>query len=680
MTAHSHPHESITMTADASDSGERYRRDIDGLRAIAVLAVIAFHLNTKLLPGGFVGVDIFFVISGYLITKNIATELGAGKFSLLEFYRRRIKRIAPVMLAVIACVLWVGYLVLLPEDLVAMAKSAFWSVGSLANVYFWHEVDTEYFAPASVQLPLLHLWSLGVEEQFYLLWPLLLMLAWRLVPTGARRASALNLALALALVTIPLSVGLAMLGYAHDSRFVYYMLPTRAGELMIGAAAALWAIKHPYVNGGAWRSKTMAWCGAALIALSLLLLNETQPFPGWRAVPPTAGAALLLLAGRAQADTWLQRCLSRAPMVWVGKLSYSLYLWHWPVFAYWRYVYGEPGVLAGAGLLLLTFALAQLSYSLVEQPARHWRGSALRVFALQFAVPGGAVMLVALTLVYGDRLGMPIHSQPYLKQLAQLRLDTRPANHLDWVCQRQVLQAKDLVDSRCVLGPASAQPPQVLLWGDSNAAHYIPMLEVLALQEGFTFRNFAVGSCPTLLGDPAPFVPPDRHAACTESLRLAWPAVKGYPLVIIGASWAHYDQASADFLPRLEASLRSLTAHGQRVVLLAKITVLKDYDGHCLEKSLKLQLLDCSRQPQQLADEVVRVNAKLQALAARLPGVSYFDTNRYLCPQGLCAVYNPQGLPQYVDRSHLNVNASENLGRSILAQDGVPKVLRRDTH
>lgn len=667
------------MIANVKDSIERYRRDIDGLRAVAVLAVILFHLNTHLLPGGFVGVDIFFVISGYLITKNIATELGAGHFSLVEFYRRRIKRIAPVMLTVIACVLLAGYLVLLPEDLAAMAKSAFWSVGSLANVYFWHEVDTDYFAATSAQLPLLHLWSLGVEEQFYLAWPLLLMLAWRLVPTRGKPVSALNLALALTLLTIPLSVGMAILGYAHDSRFIYYMLPTRAGELMMGAAAALWAIKHPNAGGSGLRSVAMAWCGVALVAMSMLLLNETQPFPGWRVLPPTAGAALLLLAGRAQADTWLQHCLSRAPMVWVGKLSYSLYLWHWPVLAYWRYVYGEPGVLAGVGLLLLTFALAQLSYSLVEQPARHSRGSALSVFARQFAGPGAVVMLLALTLVFGDRLGIPTHSQGYMKQLAQRRLDIKPAYQFDWVCQRQLLQAKDISDSRCVLGSASDQPPQVLLWGDSNAAHYIPMLEVLARQEGFTFRNFAIGSCPPLLGDPAPFVRPERHHDCTESLRLAWPAVKDYPLVIIGASWSSYDQVSADFLPRLEVSLRSLTEHGQRVVLLAKTTVLKDYDSRCLEKSLKLYLLDCAQQPQQLADEVARVNAKLQALAARLPGVSYFDTNRYLCPQGLCSVYNPQGLPQYFDVSHLNVKASKNLGEIILAQDGVPKVLRRDT-
>ena len=666
------------MTADDKDGNVRYRRDIDGLRAIAVLAVILFHLNAQLLPGGFVGVDIFFVISGYLITKNIATELGAGHFSLVEFYRRRIKRIAPVMLTVISCVLLVGYLVLLPEELAAMAKSAFWSVGSLANVYFWHEVDTEYFATASAQLPLLHLWSLGVEEQFYLAWPLLLMLVWRLVPIGAKRISALNLSLALALLTVPLSVGLGMLGYAHDSRFVYYMLPTRAGELMMGAAAALWVIKHPSVSGSARRSKNMASCGVVLIALSVLLLNETQPFPGWRALPPTAGAALLLLAGRAQADTWLQRCLSWVPMVWVGKLSYSLYLWHWPVLAYWRYVYGEPGVLAAAGLLLLTFVLAQLSYSLIEQPARHSRSSALRVFALQFVLPGATVMMVTLTLVFGDRLGIQTHSQAYGRQLALRRLDNKPAYQFDWVCQRQLLQAKDLSDSRCVLGPTSDQPPRVLLWGDSNAAQYIPMLEVLAQQEGFEFRNFAIGSCPPLLGDPAPFVQPNRYQGCTESLRMAWPAAKGYPLVIIGASWSSYDQVSADFLPRLETSLRSLTEHGQRVLLLAKTTVLKDYDSHCREKSLKLRFLDCVQRPQRLPDEVVLVNAKLQALAARLPGVSYFDTNRYLCPHGLCTVYSPQGLPQYFDFNHLNVKASEGLGKSILAQDGVPAVLRRN--
>jgi peptidoglycan/LPS O-acetylase OafA/YrhL len=657
-----------------------YRSDIDGLRAIAVVSVIIFHLKSSLLPGGFVGVDIFFAISGYLITKNIAEEMGSGKFSIVEFYRRRIKRIAPVMLTVIASVLSIGYLVLLPEELVALAKSAFWSVGSLANVYFWHEVDTEYFATASSQLPLLHLWSLGVEEQFYLLWPLLLMLIWRVAPTGTKGLSALNISLVLGILAVPLSIGLAMHLYSEASRFVYYMLPTRAGELMMGAAAALWAVNRPKFEGTLARSRFMACTGLALIGLSFVFITEEQPFPGWRAVPPTAGVVLLLLAGRSPGKIRALCFLSLAPMVWIGKLSYSLYLWHWPVLAIWRYTYGEPDALASLGLLILMVLLAQASFTMVEQPARYSRSSALRVFLLQLAVPGACLVLVTLTLVFGDRWGIPTHSAGYLQQLNERRMDLRPAYQLSWVCQRQLLQVKDLSDRNCVLGPPSDQPPKVLLWGDSNAAHYIPMLEVLAREEGVSFRNFAIGACPPVLGDPAPFVALGRYSDCAASLKLAWSALSGYQVVIFSALWLSYDQRGAEFFPRLEVGLRALTERGQRVILLSQTTLLKDYDGRCYLKTLKLQQLQCAYRPQQIADEVVGVNSKLQALAARMPGVEYFDTNAYLCPQGQCAVTDAQGVPNYFDGSHLNVRASRSLGEYIFALTGTPTFLKQSSH
>ncbi len=645
-----------------------------------MLTVIFFHMKAQLIPGGFVGVDIFFVISGYLITKNITQELSAGQFSLIEFYRRRVKRIVPVMLAVICCALLVGYFVLLPEDLVAMAKSAIWSVGSLANVFFWREADTDYFAIASSQLPLLHLWSLGVEEQFYLVWPVMLAIVWRIVPSRAESSSSYCVALALAVVTIPISVALAAYLFAHDARFVYYMLPTRAGELMTGAAVALGVSAYPGLKTSVSSSRTLAWGGLILIGLSLFLLRQTEPFPGWRALPPTAGAALLLIAGLHHTGTGSIRCLSWAPIVWIGKLSYSLYLWHWPVLAYWRYIWGEPTAYACAILLPTIFVLAYLSYELVEQPARRSRSNAARVFFQQFIAPGAIILSGASVLVFGDRLGMATHSRPYLAKLTSWRNEFKPAYQFDWVCQRQLLSVKDLIDERCVLGPSSNQQPQVLLWGDSNAAHYIPMVEVWSQQAGFTFRNFAIGSCPPLLGDPAPFVRPDRRASCAESLEVAWPEVMRYPIVILGASWSGYDQAAPGFMQRLEDTVRRLTENGQQVVLMAKTTVLKGYDGRCSEKSLKMHFLACAQPPQSLAEEVAKVNEELRLLAGRLPGASYFDTNRYLCPENKCPVYGPKGQPLYFDASHLNVPASTELGRRTMAEGNLPEALRSLLH
>ncbi len=208
-----------------------YRGDIDGLRAIAVLSVIVFHIDAALLPGGFVGVDVFFVISGYLITGNIVQELNSGRFSLLEFYRRRVKRIAPAMLVVTAVVMLAAYLLMLPEQLRDTGKSAVFSLASLANVYFWLYQDTGYFAQSSLELPLLHLWSLGVEEQFYLLWPLLLVAVYR-------RADKLTLVLAMAACAVA-SFWMGSALFEQAPSFVYYMLPSRAGELLLGALVAV---------------------------------------------------------------------------------------------------------------------------------------------------------------------------------------------------------------------------------------------------------------------------------------------------------------------------------------------------------------------------------------------------------------------------------------------------------
>lgn len=642
---------------------------------MAVLAVVIFHINAHWLPGGFVGVDVFFVISGYLITRNIVADLDGQRFTLAEFYRRRIKRIVPVMLTVVAATLLAGYCLLLPEDLADLSKSVVWSVASLANVYFWREVNTDYFATESAQLPLLHLWSLGVEEQFYLFWPLLLAAAWRLWPGSHKGCSAgLKPSLLFALLCVPLSAIFAQFYFETSPRFVYYMLPSRAGELMLGAAAALWALRGGAQRLTAQGFKLMGWAGLGLLALSLLFLNESQVFPGWRSLLPTVGAALLIVAGLGSQATWLQKGLSFAPMVWVGRLSYSLYLWHWPVLAYWRYLYGQPSATEGMVLLALMFLLSWCSFRWVEQPARHATLSAAQVLLRQLLLPGGALLLCAVYLALGPRFGLPSHSQQYLEALQARRADLQAAYQQEWVCQRQRLKAHDLSDPRCVLGKDVEQPPRVLLFGDSNAAHYIPMLQTVAESAGFSFRNYAVGACPPVMGEPHAFVHAERLSDCQNSLTMAWDDAKAYPVLVLGGSWLAYVQRSPLFMARLEATLRTVVSRGQRVVLLAKTPQLLSYDSHCREKALKATWLSCSAHGPQVDAEVNAVNQALAELAARIPGVQFFDPTPQLCPEGRCKIYESSGLPLYFDAGHLTVKASRQLGQALLMQD--PEAIR----
>lgn len=479
-----------------------YRRDIDGLRAIAVLSVMIFHARDTALPGGFVGVDIFFVISGYLISKHIISEVGTGRFSLAEFYRRRIRRIAPMMLTVVAVTLAIALVLMTPEDATAVAKTAIWSVTSLVNVHFWRDLDTGYFANTTAEVPLLHLWSLGVEEQFYILWPLLLVVA-------VRRMSTL-LALASGAVLAVLSFASAAVIFPHDPMFAYYMLPTRAGELLLGALVGVASAK-----GRLAPSAAVCWMAGAIgflfIAGSLWLINRHDPFPGWLAVPPTLGAALVILAGEGRHARTLPGLSSR-PMVFVGKISYSAYLWHWPLFAFYRYGFGEPDLLTGVVILVATILLAWTSFELIERPTRRTAAGFRVVAWRQLVLPGAALILPSLIVVYGPRLGIPIASASYLENLASVREVNRPAYTFDWICQRQRLTSADLSDSRCVLGANGDTTPRLLLWGDSQAAHYVPMVREFALYAGVRFRNVAIDSCPPLLEDPKAYVEARRLA------------------------------------------------------------------------------------------------------------------------------------------------------------------------
>jgi peptidoglycan/LPS O-acetylase OafA/YrhL len=299
----------------ATHSG--YRADIDGLRAVAVLAVIAYHLNPKRLTGGFVGVDVFFVISGYLITSILLSELQRDKFSYLQFYVRRIRRLFPALLVVMGTVLVAGWCLLLPNELAQLGKHVVAGMLFVSNLVLWSEAG--YFDVASAHKPLLHLWSLGVEEQFYIVSPIVLAGSWRLGWCRIRWLIA-GLLCSLAICWV-LSVG--------DASAAFYMPFARFWQPMVGVLLALFVFRNKVIFGGsALLRHGSSAAGAALIAGSVVLLDSQSACPWMRAALPTVGAALLIASGpQAVVNRYI---LSRKPFVLVGLISYPLYLWHWP--------------------------------------------------------------------------------------------------------------------------------------------------------------------------------------------------------------------------------------------------------------------------------------------------------------------------------------------------------------
>jgi peptidoglycan/LPS O-acetylase OafA/YrhL len=682
-----------------------YRPDIDGLRALAVLAVIVFHINKHLLPGGFVGVDIFFVISGFLISLHILRDMEAGQFSLVEFYRRRVKRIALPLILVVLAVVIAAQLLMIPADARRAADSALYALLSLANVYFWLFQDTGYFAADSAQTPLLHLWTLGVEEQFYILWPLLLMLVYRRTWARAFMVVAGSAAL--------VSFVFGQLWFQYDPSFVYYMLPSRAGELLLGALLALAVLHGIEKNIPAKAVMPMATVGLLLVAVSLFVLNEEMVFPGMTALPPTLGATLLILAGHC-ADNRVSRLLQLKPLVAVGLLSYSAYLWHWPLLAFYRYGHAELGAGAALAIFGLTFVLAWLSYRLIERPARASQAPALKLVFMQYLIPAYLIGSIALAVIYLDGFDIrwqtirdsfsdaasaevvavppsPVvvtseraivaTSQPTATKSDTHFVDPRLSNRydkpraayqFDYVCQRERASSADIHNQNCVVGDDSIAPPKVILWGDSNAAHYIGVIGEIARKAGFRFRNIEVEACPPLSGDPEPFVFARRVADCRASRELVLPEVATAEVVIISASWSDYAGRSDEFFGQLFATVRSLTEAGKYVLIMAKAPEITGYDWDCHEKAhASASSAECpyTAAPRRYVEEA---NAKLKAFAAQTRNVGYFDVTPYLCHGGRCSAFDAEGFPIYFDAAHLSLPGSWHLGEEILRKEGIP--------
>ena len=665
-------------------SAAGYRPDVDGLRAVAVLAVILFHLDTRLVPGGFAGVDVFFAISGFLITRNILLESAAGRFRLGEFYGRRVKRIALPMLAVVGATVAAAQAMLLPEDALRAAWSGLWAVASLANVYFWRHLDGGYVAADSRQVPLLHLWSLGVEEQFYLLWPALLTLALRLGGCGtvARDAAGPGCGESrpapmrpwLVATIAAATLGSFVLGeflMRRDTAFAFYMLPTRAGELLVGGLAAI-AVAHDNLRRvGPIAARVAGWCGAAMVVASLALFSDESPFPGLRAMAPTLGAALLLLAGERPVSV-PSRLLSSRPLVAIGLVSYSAYLWHWPLLAFYRYGPGEIGWASGAAILGLTFVLARASWRWIEQPARRSTAPPVRVLLVQYALPAAVVGAIALTGIMTGGFGPRALSKTYRADLKRLRDRSLLSGHVGLACDRKMLTAKDTTDPRCLVGPPGA-PEGMLLWGDSNAAHYVGLLESFACAGGFRFRNLDTYGCAPMAGDPSPFIPADRVEDCIASQSIVLPSLPTFPVIALAAVWQGY----GDRPPFLEETLRlagRLAGDGHLVILLGKVPTQPGWDRRCVEKALSFPFLGCPTSLEQSLDpSIAQANARLREFAGTMPGVEYFDPNDLPCDaHGHCSAFDTDGQPLYFDASHLTLAGSRALGDRYLRENGLP--------
>ena len=468
-------------------AGPGYRADIDGLRAVAVLSVLVYHAAPSALPGGFAGVDVFFVISGYLIAGLLRAESAGGGISLIAFWERRVRRLLPALFVVLAACTLAAWVLLLPRELEQFSHALRGASVFGANIALAQMLD--YFAGPAERQPLLHLWSLGVEEQFYLVFPAVFVLLLRLGDAGTRRALA-GLAI--------LSFGAALWGVAEAPENAFFLPHMRAWQLLAGALLAMGAL--PLLGP---RGRTAAGIAGALLLAVALSGAAGEGYPGLPALLPVAGAVLLIHAG-ASGPHPLGAALSVRPMVAVGLISYSLYLWHWPLLAFLRATAPEhagPPAVQIAAALAAAFALAWASWRFVERPFRGRGAWLTRRQAFLLAALGSALFL-ALGYAGKWTRGAPERFGPELREA----LDARTAYYAGEgrACARrsgaiaEAETAEAAAALACRLGPEG--PPRAILWGDSLAMALQPGMAAAAEAAGVPTLVATRPNCPPLPG------------------------------------------------------------------------------------------------------------------------------------------------------------------------------------
>lgn len=637
---------------------------IDGLRALAVLGVICFHFDLGHLSGGYAGVDVFFVLSGFLITQLIDARLMRREFSFAHFYERRARRILPALVLTCALCAIGAWFLLMPRELREFSKSLYAATFFYSNILFAQA--TGYFADAQSTRPLLHTWSLAVEEQFYWFMPSLLYVIHRLLP--AQRAGRFGFLLLLFAASLSFSV----LRVRTDPETAFYMLSTRAWELLAGALIATvpWSISAPRPV-----REAAAAAGLAMIGASFAWFDRATPFPGSAALLPCMGTACIIIANLA-GETWIGRLLSLRGLVYLGLISYGLYLYHWPLLAFARYFLDRALTLPEiAALLTATFVLALLSYRLVEMPIRASARLASR--RRVFGVAAGCLLFLGLAGIIGvNAHGFPSRLPGAALQYAEGAGDRWPWEH----CMPPVqLLSRDTV---CRVGIVRDAAPSFLVWGDSHAAALAPAVDARAKTLGLTGWLIGYSRCPALFG-AAPIQHVAGDHACVQIAEKTYALIRDNHIqhVLLVSRWDSYasgwERGGTETVQDLTVAY---TAEGvrlkgapafRRAVDDTLIRLRQAADDVWVLKQVPPQLIDVpsglakavyfGRDAAALRRSYAQVEARrrmadevFDQLAPAL-GASVIDPADTFCPGKTPCLIAAQGRSLYSDGNHLSV-------------------------
>ncbi len=640
--------------AQAAHSHLDYRPDIDGLRAIAILPVVLYHAFPGLLPGGFVGVDIFFVISGFLISGIVWNALDAGDFSYARFYANRILRIFPALLTVLLVLYVAGWWLLMPAEFAHLGKLIAGGIGFSNNFLLWLEAG--YFDKASALKPLMHLWSLGIEEQFYLAFPFLIVILWRL------KISALFPLIGLALASFALSIH--QIGISPESAF--FLPQYRIWELLAGALFS-WQYRHGSGRGTILlptprHADVASLSGLAMLFVAFFLINAESKFPGWWAVLPVAGACLLIAAGK---DAVVNRLLlSSRPAIFIGLISYPLYLWHWPLFSLEtilnRSFVADPAVQRFL-LVVASLLAAVATYYLIERPIRFGNRRRLKVAGL--CLFGLLIAYVGFNTYSREGLlfrnGWVFRYPELVRPLITYRFDD-DKYFRSGKCHLRVHQGAEGFAEACVQTD-KAREKAVLLWGDSHAAQFYPGL--LSVFPEMGLLQLTAPGCQPILdwdvpGFPACRAVNDHIIAVIEKLRPG--------RVILSSRWLGVDQED-----KVIATILRIRAAGvNEVIVIGPVPRWHPNLPEALTTKFRQQAFTAfpERLSEGLDADKQDIDRRLAALAANA-GARYISPLNLLCNEAGCLV-RPAGedfgnAVMAIDDSHLSPEGSRYLMRLI---------------
>lgn len=665
-----------------------YRRDIDGLRAIAVVAVILFHLNLGILPGGFVGVDIFFVISGFLITGNIIREIKQGQFSLVKFYIRRIRRIFPALFVVLLASLVVACLIFTDLGLIGFANQLKYAALQISNFFFQRELG--YFEHSNHGSVLLHTWSLGVEEQFYVLWPFLI---WLFFKKGKNRVLSDNLAFSVLLFLIVASLSTSQILLYTNVKVAFYSLPSRLFELGIGAVLSFNRIRNFSKKG----NEALGILGLLLIAISFFVIKQTY-FPGVVALIPCVGAALIIFSG--QNNSLISRLLSKKPLVFIGLISYSLYLWHYPIIVFYQEYTGRNGLsfLSVIFIALATLSLSYLSWRFIEVPFRNKKNLDQEALLFQIMadkkIPIGkkikiffynpiivALICSALLLLVSANIKRnngwlwrfpknTIASDPNISKYSTF-------GNLEFcITSRGSKKYANIKD--CTIGP-NKDKFEVAVFGDSHGGHYSNSVLLWASNNHLTTFSFTVHACSLLF----PIKEYNNHDKCVNHFERAREILRTrqhIKYVFIANRWGATvnldDQSSvAEFKQKLEKTIKEITARGKKVIILGEVPSFAGNDKgdgptECIrhnfvpfQKIIPNVNLHCTESSRDKMLQV-KLNQFIGSLVSKYENAAFFDPTNYFCDKKWCYA-SRDGKILYSDSNHLNVYGSDYIGEYI---------------